>query len=113
MATLGFAKSPRHTTPAATMSQQVDPEVKAERAELEDCLRERYLATLVGMKMQALVESPGEHTGRMLGTNCRYAPCEVAGTTADIGRFVPMQAGSVVDGRLLGERLPVGHHELC
>jgi threonylcarbamoyladenosine tRNA methylthiotransferase MtaB len=121
--TVGFAKihifpfSPRRATPAAAMCQQVDSEVKAERAkrlaELEDRLRERYLATLVGMKMQALVESPGQRSGTMLGTNCRYAPCEVAGTTADIGRFVPMQAESVADGRLRGERLPAGHHEVC
>jgi hypothetical protein len=65
------------------------------------------------MEMQALVESPGARPGTMLGTNCRYAPCEVAGTQTDIGRFVPMRAGGVDRGRLVGDRLNCDHREVC
>lgn len=120
---VGFAKihifpfSPRRSTPAATMTEQVSPEVKADRvrrlAALEDRLRERYLATLVGLETQALVESTGQRAGTMLGTNCRYAPCEVAGTRADIGRLVLMRAGGVAQGRLIGERLAADGSQAC
>ncbi len=65
---VGFSKihifpfSARRGTPAAEMSDQVDPATKAERArrlaELELTLRARYFDQLVGRGVRVLVESP-------------------------------------------------------
>jgi threonylcarbamoyladenosine tRNA methylthiotransferase MtaB len=107
---VGFSKihifpfSPRHGTPAATMSGQVAPQVKADRcrrlAELEARLRDRYFGRLLGRSLEVLVESPAERQGRVVGTSCRYAPVELPGSSDDVGRFVVATAKRVVDGRV-------------
>ena len=108
---IGFSKihifpfSARRGTPAAEMLGQVPPETKAERVErlakLETHLRDRYFASLIGRKLQVLVESPAECPGRVVGTACRYAPVEVPGTIAQRRRIVEVTPDRLVDGRLL------------
>lgn len=107
---LGFSKihifpfSPRRGTPAAEMSEQIASDVKAERcrrlAELEGELRAGYFERLRGRQLDVLIESTGEQPSRMLGTACRYAPVELAGTAADVGSLVAVEAGTVRDGRI-------------
>ncbi len=107
---VGFSKihifpfSPRRTTPAATMPDQVEAPIKAERArrlaELERCLRERYFGSLIGRELEVLAESHCETTSMLAGTACRYAPVELPGDAAQVGRFVRARARQVVDGRL-------------
>jgi threonylcarbamoyladenosine tRNA methylthiotransferase MtaB len=113
---VGFSKihifpfSPRRTTPAAEMPDQVRPEVKAERvrrlADLEGSLRDRYFRSLIGRPLRVLVESPSENEGQMLGTACRYAPIEFAGTTDLARQFVDLTPHSLRDGRLLAAYIP-------
>ena len=109
---VGFSKihifpfSARPGTAAATMPEQVPPEVKAERcrrlAELEIELRDRYFRQLVGRRLQVLVESPViERPGQMIGTACRYAPVELSGTTAMRRQFRDVVATAVDDGRII------------
>jgi threonylcarbamoyladenosine tRNA methylthiotransferase MtaB len=105
---VGFSKihifpfSARHGTPAAEMGGPIPPEVKADRcrrlAELEARLRGRYFTSLRGRPLEVLVESPATHPGRVVGTSCRYAPVELAGMAADVGRLVRATAGPLVDG---------------
>ena len=105
---VGFSKihifpfSPRRGTPAAGMSGQIAPDVKARRrrrlAELESQLRLRYFDSLRGQRLEVLVESGTERPGRMVGTSCRYAPVELSGTAADIGRLISVEAGPVCNG---------------
>jgi threonylcarbamoyladenosine tRNA methylthiotransferase MtaB len=108
---IGFSKihqfpfSPRRGTPAAEMSNQVPPPVKAARLEklaaLETELRDRYYESLCGMQLRVLIESPvPNRPGRMVGTACRYAPVELPGTIAMRKQFAPAIAGDVVDGRI-------------
>ncbi len=107
---VGFSKihifpfSPRRTTPAAAMSQQVAPQIKAERAgrlaQLESRLRERYFEALRGRPLEVLVESPAERAGRVVGTSCRYAPVELGGGTDLVGHFVRVRAGNVAHGHI-------------
>lgn len=109
---VGFSKihifpfSPRRTTPAAEMTDQVDPQLKAERcqrlAALERQLRDRYFASLVGRELEVLVESPAESPGRVVGTSCRYAPVEFAGAESDVRQFVRVKAERVCGGHLEG-----------
>jgi len=107
---VGFSKihifpfSPRHTTPAATMADQIAPQEKAERsrrlAELERRLRDRYFRSLVGRELEVLPESHGEKPRTLVGTASRYAPVELQGEASEVGRLVRATADCVVDGRL-------------
>lgn len=96
---VGFSKihmfpfSVRQGTPAANMPDQVPREVKAERgrqiALLEQQLRYDYFTQLVGQPLRVLVESPAEGAaGRMVGTSCRYAPVELAGSASLSGSLI-------------------------
>jgi threonylcarbamoyladenosine tRNA methylthiotransferase MtaB len=110
---IGFSKmhifpfSPRRGTTAAEMPNQVPPEVKAARIErleaIETQLRDNYYASLRGMRLRVLVESPiAGRPGWMVGTACRYAPVEVPGTVAMRKQFAEVTAGIAVNGRICG-----------
>jgi len=111
---VGFSKihifpfSPRHTTQAATMADQIAPQEKAERsrrlAELERQLRDRYFRSLVGRELEVLAESHGEKPRTLVGTASRYAPVELPGEASDVGRLVRATADCVIDGRLRAVR---------
>ncbi len=99
-----FPFSARRGTPAAEMSDQVAPDVKADRvrrlAELETRLRSRYFASLAGRTLEVLVEAEAERPGRVRGTACRYAPVELPGEAGQIGQLVAVRAGREADGML-------------
>ncbi len=101
---VGFSKlhvfrfSPREGTPTATMPDQIPERVKqrraAELAQLGDRLRRRYFESLVGSRLQVLVErSIAGRPGTLLGTSGRYAPVELPGQEDLIGRLVTVVAG--------------------
>lgn len=88
-----FPFSTRKGTPAADFPDQVKPEVRKERCrilrELERDLAEDYYQTLVGRELEVLVERESrDRPGWVSGTDRRYAPVEVPGTSHDIGTFV-------------------------
>jgi threonylcarbamoyladenosine tRNA methylthiotransferase MtaB len=98
-----FPFSPRRTTPAAEMTDQVSPVVKASRAnELSlhaERLRDRYYHSLRGRTLEVLVEPrAAARPGFRLGTSCRYAPVEVPIEGTRVRDFVTVIAGDVVDG---------------
>jgi threonylcarbamoyladenosine tRNA methylthiotransferase MtaB len=106
---VGFSKihifpfSPRRSTAAATMPDQVHGLVKSERcrrlAELEARLRNRYYKSLRGRTLQILVESPiADRPGHMVGTSCRYAPVVLPASVDRAGCLVEAQAGAVEEG---------------
>jgi threonylcarbamoyladenosine tRNA methylthiotransferase MtaB len=87
-----FPFSPRRTTDAAGMSDQVSPQVKAERierlGELERRIAERFHRKLIGKRLQVMVESPvTERPGYVYGTSCRYATVELPAGVAQFGRL--------------------------
>jgi threonylcarbamoyladenosine tRNA methylthiotransferase MtaB len=112
---VGFSKihvfpfSPRRGTPAAQMDGQIPPDVKAERCrqlgQLESRLRARYFERLRGRRLEVLVESAVKQPGRVIGTSCRYAPVELPGSPALVGRLVDIEAGAVVDGVIQATRI--------
>jgi threonylcarbamoyladenosine tRNA methylthiotransferase MtaB len=94
-----FPFSPRKGTPAASMTDMVPPQVKADRcarlAGVECELRLAYFRSLVGKLLRVLVEGPSETTaGGWAGTSCRYAPVELTATSNQ-------QPGSLVDATAL------------
>jgi len=109
---VGFSKihifpfSPRRGTPAATLPDQVAPDVKAERcrrlADLEIELRDAYYRRLVGRRLQALVEGPAERDGWSQGTSCRYAAVEFPAVVSP-GELVDVTVSSLGPGRLLAD----------
>ena len=96
-----FPFSPRRGTPAAEMSDQVHGDVKADRrrrlAAVERELQQNYFQSLVGRRLQVLVESPAE-AGRVAGTSCRYAPVELSEASSDTP---PGELPESVEGRLI------------
>lgn len=112
---VGFSKihifpfSARRTTPAATMPDQVPPQVKAERsrelARLEAEWRDRYFHRLVGTPLEVLVESRSQESERLVGTACRYAPVELSGGSDAVGRLVRVMARSASDGMIQADVL--------
>lgn len=114
---VGFSKihifpfSPRRTTPAAEMSDQVAPQAKAERverlAELERQLADRYYRSLIGRELQVMIESPvAERPGYVYGTSCRYAIVEAPAGLASFGRFAVVKAAGVANGRIVAAEGP-------
>ena len=109
---VGFSKihifpfSPRRTTPAAEMPDQVAPQAKAERVErlgeLERRLADRYFRGLIGRELQVMVESPvADRPGFIYGTSCRYAIVEAPAGLAPFGRFAAVKAAGVAHGRIV------------
>lgn len=99
---IGFSKihrfpfSPRRTTPAAEMTDQITKAVKQERgtrlAALEAELKRDYFESLVGKRLQLLIESADRETGIAKGTTCRYAPAMVKLDLSD-----DVRVGTLVD----------------
>ncbi|MBX7075039.1 MAG: tRNA (N(6)-L-threonylcarbamoyladenosine(37)-C(2))-methylthiotransferase MtaB [Pirellulales bacterium] len=111
---VGFSKihifpfSPRRGTDAARMADQVSADEKADRAarlaELEQRLKQRYFESLLGIRLETLVESPVDNrAGWMTGTSCRYAPVEFEANRDSIGQYATVVACEIRDGRIVGE----------
>ena len=113
---IGFSKihmfpfSPRKGTPAAEMTDQIPKKIKQERGrsvrELEAQLKQNYIRSLVGERLQILVEDASDTILR--GTSCRYAPVALK---IDSGGPGPQLEGTLLDvvttsieqGELVGE----------
>lgn len=109
---VGFSKihifpfSPRRGTAAATMLDQVHPKVKQARVDhLRECearLAGHYFDSLVGRRLQVMVESPVQsRPGIAYGTSCRYAPVELPASEGAYGSFATVTVRGVGEGRLL------------
>jgi threonylcarbamoyladenosine tRNA methylthiotransferase MtaB len=107
----GFAKlhvfrfSPREGTPAARMPGQVMNRTAQRRArqliELGKLLREKYLGSLLGRRLQVLVETPVPgRPGWIMGNSEYHVPVALPGSRELIGRFVSVTAQRVEGGRL-------------
>ncbi len=114
---VGFAKmhifpfSPRAGTPAASMPDQIAPEVIAERkarlAELDRELEAAYLRQLIGKRLEVLVEGVDPHlSGHVVGTSCRKVPVAFPGRAVLVRQLIPVRAVGILGGRLCAAPLP-------
>ncbi len=112
---IGFSKihvfrfSPRPGTPAAEMPDQVPGAVKRRRAatmtEIGRRLRQWFLQSLAGRRLQVLAETPApQRPGMLAGTSARYVPVEFPGELNCLGTLVRVTAGTVADGRIRAQR---------
>lgn len=107
---VGFSKihifpfSPRRTTPAAAMPNQVAHDIKHARvlelAAVEAELRVSYYDRIQGKRLRVLVESAED--SRVIGTSCRYATVEIAGSAVQAGEFVEVIAERTEGDRIIG-----------
>ncbi|MCH7729588.1 MAG: tRNA (N(6)-L-threonylcarbamoyladenosine(37)-C(2))-methylthiotransferase MtaB, partial [Planctomycetes bacterium] len=121
---VGFSKihifpfSPRQSTPAAEMPDQIPKPLRNERrarlAEVEQELRSAYFESLRGCRLRVLVESSVEASpGQVQGTSCRYAPVEMplrrlsnnlsSPPPEVFGQFADVIAGDQLNGRIQAE----------
>lgn len=86
-----FPFSPRTGTPAASYPDQIHGKIRQARIErlekLERELAERYYATLLGRPLEVMVEGQSSRDGWVCGTDRRYVPVELPGTSDDIGKM--------------------------
>ena len=114
---IGFAKmhvfrySKRKGTPAATMKDQVSPQVSAERSdrliELDSAMHKRYLETFIGQEQKVLLERVFEKDGKIVakGLTERYVDVEavVSGERPAVNSIVSVRCERVgEDGILIG-----------
>jgi threonylcarbamoyladenosine tRNA methylthiotransferase MtaB len=103
-----FSYSPRAGTPAAGLAEVVPPSVVAARRrrlqEVERELADDYARSLIGARLDVLVEGEGPRPGHARGTSCRYAPVTFRGhAPALVRRRVPVRAVGVEGGLIVGE----------
>ncbi len=86
-----FPFSPRTGTPAATYPGQIHGTIRQERIarleQLECELAESYYGSLLGRRLEVMVESESTRDGWVCGTDRRYVPVELPGTVDDIGKM--------------------------
>ncbi len=105
-----FPFSPRSGTPAADMSNQVDPKVRKERVERliavdAELAREQW-QTVVGREVEVLVERPSAtREGWSRGTDERYVPVELPSTAGNPGELVRIRVTGVGDRGVTAEPL--------
>ncbi|MGD9648773.1 MAG: tRNA (N(6)-L-threonylcarbamoyladenosine(37)-C(2))-methylthiotransferase MtaB [Pirellulales bacterium] len=122
---VGFSKlhifpfSARRGTLAADMPDQVPGQVKSDRArrlgELESQLRRHYFESLVGSRLEVLVEGEADPSASnplasssavitwMAGTTCRYAPMRVPVPASRVGELICAKAVSLDGDQLVGD----------
>lgn len=115
---IGFSKihmfpfSPRRTTPAAEMENQIPGNIKSERGkvvkQLEAELREKYYSSLVGQRLQVLVEKVSEGFDRnaALGTSCRYGQVEIDADGVNDNDLVDAVVTEARSDRMIAKRIP-------
>ena len=103
-----FPFSPRKGTPAAEMKEQISKKVKSERgtkiAALEKELKREYFQSLVGEKLQLLVEKVNDDK-TVTGTSCRYATVNAIAPNASENELIDVQiesSGDSLSGRAIG-----------
>ncbi len=97
-----FPFSARAGTPAATLPDQISPDVKKEwgqrLAALGAQLAREYYDSLLGRELSVLVEREStDRSGWVSGTACRYAPVEFSAEPASIGKILQVEGLSATD----------------
>ncbi len=115
---IGFSKihlfpfSARRGTAAADMPDQIPKRIKSERGirirQLETELRQQYYRSLIGRRLELLVEKLDRDARTVSGTTCRFAPAimEIQSGTSGIddleGRLVEMRVDRITENQVVG-----------
>ena len=104
-----FPFSPRRSTPAADMPNQISPQIRKQRCQrlavVERRLARRFYDRLIGQPAEVLVERECRNRpGWLSGVDRHYAPFELPGTTADIAEFLAVEATDASDACITARR---------
>lgn len=106
-----FPFSAREGTPAATMPDQLPPQVIKERVgrlmELERELAMDFYSSKLAEKLEVLVEREADTPGFVKGTDRWYIPVECPGTESDVGEFILAEGSEVHRQHLTAKRCEV------
>jgi len=87
-----FKYSPRPGTPAADRAAQVDEDVKTERLlRLQALISEQqasFARSLVGRRMEVLLDRPGRHAGQIAGRSPYLQPVQLVAPGAEVGDVI-------------------------
>ena len=106
-----FPFSARRGTPAATMPDQVPPDVRKDRcarlAALDRELAGEFYRSRLGRRTEVLVEGVADRPGSVRGTDRFFCPVEIPGDFArDEGAFIVGICGSVNETGIVARRDP-------
>ena len=108
-----FKYSIRPGTPGATMDDQVDEAVKAERlARLNAQIMAQtraFAESCVGRTLPVLIEKPGRNAGQVGGRSPYLQAVHMEGPTRLIGQIVPVEIIAVGNNSLAGKIVTDGH----
>ena len=101
-----FRFSPRQGTPAAALPNRVPQRIHQHWAarlnHLSDQLRAKYLQSLVGSRVQVLIEGVHRESSRLEGTADRYVTVELGGDASWEGRLIDVRVKSAAKDRASG-----------
>ncbi len=105
-----FPFSAREGTVAASLPNQVQPEVKKHRmqqlGQVERELAREFYKSMLGNRIEILVEQEiPDRPGWVRGTERRYIPVAMPGSSDDVGRLVTARADEAFEHYLLAEGL--------
>jgi tRNA-2-methylthio-N6-dimethylallyladenosine synthase len=101
-----FKYSPRPGTPGATLADQVDDEVRAERLHrlqaAIDRQQQAFNRRCVGRTFDVLFEKPGRHDGQLVGRSPYLQPVQVSAPQSLLGEVVAVTITEVASNSLFG-----------
>jgi len=103
-----FKYSPRPGTPASTLKNPVEEEVKNDRLQRLQALlgqqQQQFLHSKIGTTCDILLERPGRHEGQIIGRSPWLVPVAVA-TKAPVGAMLPVRIDEAVTNSFIGHSL--------
>ena len=110
-----FKYSPRPGTPGATMTDQVDEDVKSQRLRrLQagiDAARQAFNRRCVGRTFDVLFEKPGRYDGQLVGRSPYLQPVQVRAPASLIGDIAAVAITEVSSNSLFGTLAHESAHE--
>ncbi|MGG7567026.1 tRNA (N6-isopentenyl adenosine(37)-C2)-methylthiotransferase MiaB [Rhodovulum sp. DZ06] len=104
-----FKYSPRPGTPAAGAADMVAPDVAQERlVRLQALLTEHqrdFQASMVGKRMDVLIEKAGREAGQMVGKSPWLQAVHLQADPSDVGRIVEVEITGAMPNSLAGRRV--------
>jgi tRNA-2-methylthio-N6-dimethylallyladenosine synthase len=101
-----FKYSPRPGTPGATMTDQVDEDVKSQRLHRLQAAIDRWQQTFnrgcVGRTFDVLFEKPGRHDGQLVGRSPYLQPVQVSAPPSLLGEVAAVTITEVASNSLFG-----------
>ncbi len=107
-----FKYSPRPGTPGADLPDQVDDDTMKDRlARLQDLVegqRQAFNRSMIGRKLEVLIEKPGRHQGQLVGKSPYLQPVLVDGSARLVGTVVTVTITANSTNALFGTLADAG-----